>query len=233
MTLPAYTLLRSARRTLAIQIRQDGLVLVRAPQRLPLRDIERFVAERADWIRAHLDEIADRPPRPTLAEQLVQAGHWWHLGERWHLQPGRTGRSPVLMSRPGLLLHAESLRDDPERLLLALRRWQQREAVPWLTRRLQTLSEPLGAGWQPAGLAFRHMRSRWGSCSRDRRITLNTALMHCPVECIDYVIRHELCHLHEFNHGPRFHDLQTQLDPDWPEHKTRLDAFAREWLPRG
>lgn len=64
-------------------------------------------------------------------------------------------------------------------------------------------------------LRVRKMRSRWGSCSRAAVVTLNLELIRMPLECIvDYVITHELCHLAEFNHSPRFYELQARFVPD-------------------
>lgn len=227
MSRPDYQLVRSARRTLAIHIRQDGHVEVRAPRRLPLIEIETFVASRADWIRRHLDEIAARPVLPGL----LDSREWLHLGESWQLREGQGG-----LSRSGVRACAERREltlatrfwQSEESLRAAVLRWQQREAAEWLTQRVATITAGLDDSWQPASLGFRHMRTRWGSCSRSRRISLNTALMQMPPECIDYVIWHELCHLHEFNHGPRFYALQTRVCPDWAERKRRLEALARQ-----
>lgn len=227
MSRPDYHLVRSARRTLAIHIRQDGHVEVRAPRRLPLIEIETFVASRADWIRRHLDEIAARPQVPALTEARL----WPHLGEVWRLREGQGG-----LSRSGVRACAEHREltlasrfwQDDDTLRAAVLRWQQREAAEWLTQRVADITAGLDDSWQPSGLGFRHMRTRWGSCSRARRISLNTALMQMPPECIDYVIWHELCHLHEFNHGPRFYALQTRVCPDWAERKARLEALARQ-----
>lgn len=231
MSRPDYQLIRSARRTLAIQIRQDGRVEVRAPRRLPLIEIETFVASRADWIRRHLDEIAARPLPPALSQSRV----WPHLGEFWQLVEGQGG-----LSRTGVracngtrtLTLATRFWQDDATLRQAVLRWQQREAADWLTQRVDDITAGLDASWQPSGLGFRHMRTRWGSCSRERRISLNTALMQMPPECIDYVIWHELCHLHEFNHGPRFYALQQRVCPDWAERKARLERLARQ-MPGG
>ena len=77
-------------------------------------------------------------------------------------------------------------------------------------------------------LRVRKMRSRWGSCSRSAVITLNLELIRMPLPCIDYVITHELCHLVEFNHGPRFYALQARFIPDWKERKRLLETLARQ-----
>lgn len=76
------------------------------------------------------------------------------------------------------------------------------------------------------GLTIRKMKTRWGSCSKTGRILLNLELMQAPKECIDYVIMHELCHLKEHHHGPKFWQLLKKLMPDYESRKKRLDLIA-------
>ena len=83
--------------------------------------------------------------------------------------------------------------------------------------------------WEPimgvkAGkLAYRNMKSRWGSCQpATGRICLNVRLALYPPECLEYVVVHELCHLLERGHGPRFHALMDAFLPDWRERRAKL-----------
>ena len=83
--------------------------------------------------------------------------------------------------------------------------------------------------WEPiigvkAGkLAYRNMKSRWGSCQPSTgRICINTRLALYPPECLEYVVVHELCHLRERGHGPAFHALMDQYLPDWKERRAKL-----------
>ena len=73
-------------------------------------------------------------------------------------------------------------------------------------------------------LEIRRMKSRWGSCTRAGKITLNLRLMHVAKTEIDYVIVHELCHLVEHNHSKRYYALLDRMLPDWREHRQRLNA---------
>ena len=67
-------------------------------------------------------------------------------------------------------------------------------------------------------IAYRNMTSRWGSCQPSTgRICINVRLALYPPECLEYVVVHELCHLLERGHGPRFHALMDTFMPDWKE----------------
>lgn len=70
------------------------------------------------------------------------------------------------------------------------------------------------------------MKTRWGSCNvRTGSINLNTLLACWPQECLEYIVVHELAHLHEANHSPRFHAIVERYLPEWRERKKKLAAF--------
>jgi predicted metal-dependent hydrolase len=69
------------------------------------------------------------------------------------------------------------------------------------------------------------MARRWGSCSKSGAILLNTELVKTPVDCIDYVIMHELCHLKEHAHNNGYFKLLSRHMPDWEKRKERLEKF--------
>lgn len=90
---------------------------------------------------------------------------------------------------------------------------------------------PLVAVWEPilgvkAGtLTYRNMTSKWGSCQPSTgRICINIRLALYPAECLEYIVVHELCHLREANHGPRFHALMDAVMPDWRQRRAKLNA---------
>lgn len=94
---------------------------------------------------------------------------------------------------------------------------------------VQAFAVPLIAKWEPimgveAGkIAYRNMSSRWGSCQPSTgRICINVRLALYPPECLEYVVVHELCHLLERGHGPRFQALMDAFLPDWRAVRSKL-----------
>ena len=94
---------------------------------------------------------------------------------------------------------------------------------------VQACVPALIAAWEPimgvkAGkLAYRNMTSRWGSCQPSTgRICINVRLALYPPECLEYVVVHELCHLLERGHGPKFHQLMDTFMPDWKQRRAKL-----------
>ena len=94
---------------------------------------------------------------------------------------------------------------------------------------VQAFVPPLIAKWEPimgvkAGkVVYRNMTSRWGSCQPSTgRICINVRLALYPPECLEYVVVHELCHLLERGHGPRFQALMDAFLPDWRAVRAKL-----------
>lgn len=88
---------------------------------------------------------------------------------------------------------------------------------------------PLVEAWEPimgvkhGSLVYRNMTSRWGSCQPSTgRICINVRLALYPPECLEYVVVHELCHLLERGHGPRFRQLMDTFLPDWKQRRAKL-----------
>ncbi len=101
-----------------------------------------------------------------------------------------------------------------------LREW--RAVVEAFTPALVERWEPV-LGVKASKLAYRKMKSRWGSCQPSTgRICINTVLAICPPECLEYVVVHELCHLRVAGHGPEFHALMDSVMPDWKERRAKL-----------
>lgn len=77
-------------------------------------------------------------------------------------------------------------------------------------------------GVTPAGITITNARTRYGSCSGRNRLSFSCFLMNCPEEAIDLVVVHELAHIREKNHGPRFYAMLAAIFPDYRERKKLL-----------
>ena len=73
-------------------------------------------------------------------------------------------------------------------------------------------------------LILKSFKKRWGGMSKDGKLTLNKDLVRAPLECIDYVIIHELCHIEFPHHGSEFWSLLRQKLPNWKKQKNRLEV---------
>lgn len=104
-------------------------------------------------------------------------------------------------------------------------RRHKESARAFVHARLHALNQQYGFVWKR--VAIRNSRSRWGSCSQKANLNFHYKLLLLPEPLADYVIVHELCHLAELNHSPRFWALVEKVVPDW---KARRKALRRHVL---
>jgi len=222
-TLIEYSLTFARRKTLAISIKPDSSVLVKAPLGTAHSDIEAVVRKRANWILRHQRTFASYPPKAS-PRQYVSGETHRYLGRQYRLKVIEAEKEWVKLSR-GYIHVWTANKDDTDRVKQLLDSWYKQQAVRIFQERLDACYprvERLGIPCPPLGI--RSMKSRWGTCSPNGKITLNLKLIQTPVECIDYVVWHELCHLREHNHGPGYYQLLGQVCPDWKERKAQLNG---------
>jgi predicted metal-dependent hydrolase len=213
-----YSVRFQRRKTIALHVLSDGSFEIRAPVGYRRDWIVEFARTRAEWAVGARERVRERqcwrvPP--------VDGGSSWLLGETLTVAVEAALHNAV--EREGDLLRVH-LRD-PARLEPTLRVWYRREAERIFSERLAYCSARFPHPIEIPPLKLRQMRRRWGSCSRFGVITLNVDLVRLPVELIDYVVMHELCHLFEFNHSPRFYRLQALAVPEWREREAWLKRF--------
>ena len=219
-----FDLLRSARRTLALQVHPDGRLVVRAPSRCPLTEIDRFVGSRADWIARKRSEFAARV-RPQL--EYSHGAQHPYLGDVFRLAVSKGRPRSVVLASQRFEVRVTDPADEAQ-VRRALEGWYRqragglfRERIAHWHGRMAHLNILLPT------LRVRAMRSRWGSCSNRGNVNLNLWLIKLPLECIDYVVVHELCHLREFHHGPAFYALMDEVLPDWRKTRARLSELGQ------
>ena len=208
----SYRLVRARRRTIGLTVETEG-VQVRAPRHATLTDIEGFIREKEQWIKKRLAA----PRRIPFVWQAGAKLPW--LGRTVTLTL-RHGQAGAWLSEGELefgLADGASLR---ERAL----GWIRGRALEFFCDRVAKLS---GAhGFRVSSVALSDAQTRWGSCSCNGRILLNWRLMMLPPHLIDYVAAHELAHLRELNHSPRFWDIVALLYPDHRAARRELNARA-------
>ena len=117
-------------------------------------------------------------------------------------------------------------RRDQKHLAAVREGYRERAHVKFAERTEHNLGRfPDPETFRPRGLIVRQIKLRWGSMSPAGRLHLNRRLIEAPVDAIDYVITHELCHIAEPNHGAAFYELLDRVLPDWQHRKQRLERI--------
>lgn len=213
-----YTLVRSGRRTLALQIREGELV-VRAPHKTPVREIEDWIFEKRAWIARHRQKA--KVKAKTKPAYRAGALHPY-LGQRYplRLNRGRKSACDLLTGEIRLTIRGEA---SPEKIKRALKKWYAAEAKAVFEDRLTELYPPFEErGHKRPEIRLRWMKSRWGSMGSHGKMTLNAKLVKKDLALVDYVIVHELCHMEHMNHGRRFYKLMDQMLPGWKPLRKQL-----------
>ncbi len=218
-----YDLTFSPRKTLAIDVHPDLRVTVQAPAGTNLADIEAKVRKRAPWLLRQLRQfetyLPKLPPRRYLSGETHR-----YLGRQYRLKVTANGNAESVKLTRGYFYIDVQDKDDTERVKGLLTEWYRRQAHRVFQERLDVCLAKL----KFLNLAYpewtiRQMETRWGSCTPEGKILLNLKLIQVPKIYIDYVVMHELCHLKEPHHGPRFYELLNRVMPDWRKKREQLN----------
>lgn len=159
-----YQLIRSRRKTLEISVKPGGLLVVRAPLRLPKKQIEEFLLQKQSWILEKQKTMAEKPsPKEYAPEEMAAM------------------KQKVL-----------------ERIL----------------PRVEYFAALMGADY--SGVRVTGAQKRWGSCSAKNSLNFSFLLAEKPLEFIDSVVIHELCHTFHHDHSPAFWQMVRRYDLHFP-----------------
>ncbi len=202
------------------RIGSDGVARMSVPLRMSRERAAQVARDHASWFVEHAERARQRRPTRPRGWETGDALRVWgdELVLRIDEASGRFG-----CSRVGDCLEVRvPAGSTPEGRAAMVERWLAQQLREALLTLLPACEERVGR--RAAGITLRRMKSRWGSCTpRTGRIRLNTALAECPPACLKMVLVHELCHLIEPSHGPRFHALMDLHCPDWRVTQRWLD----------
>jgi predicted metal-dependent hydrolase len=215
----AVVLRRSARaRRLSLRVFPHGVVEVVAPLRAGQRSIEQFVRSHAAWIAKargyYRERVGDAGFAPPAEIRLAA------LDERWQVEYVPGARRLHALAHPGGGALTLAGPEDTQWRRARLRAWLMARARETLLPWLATVSAE--AGLEYAGATVRRQRSRWGSCSARKTISLNCALLFLEPALVRHLFLHELAHTRHLDHSRAFWRLVATLDPDFESLEKRL-----------
>ncbi len=217
-----YTIQKSNRKTITIMVKADGSVQVKAPLQASARQINALLEEKADWIWQKRQEM--------LEKQKEKPKHRYEEGEIFRF----LGREVILSVRQNAYLRHAAVSCKENCLVVsspitdafwiqeAIVRWYFEQAKRVLSERTQYYSGLMEAAY--GRITVRDQKSRWGSCSRKGNLNFNFRLVMAPLEIVDYVVVHELCHLKYMDHSPQFWEEVEKVLPDYKDRKNWLKS---------
>lgn len=196
---------------------QDGLVKLSAPYQLSEQQVFQFVQSNLAWLQQKLSELNPTPPLQYLTGEQVPLLGKIHTLE---VQSGAAHKRAWITDDNRIQLHTpdNASTDEKMKLLDTLYRTTLKQHMPAMLQQWQPIVGKSVNDW-----GIRKMKTRWGTCNiTAKRVWLSLALAEKPLPCIEFVLVHELVHLHEKHHNQRFYDLMTQFMPDWEEREQLL-----------
>lgn len=222
----AYQLIRSPRRkrTIAFAVDPGPVLVVRAPARTPAREIEEMMAQHMGWILRHIAEMraldASRRSREYVTGEDIP-----YLGDPMplHVVPvlGMEAECHRRNDRFELRLPIAASEEQARALgEAAVAGWFQSHAGEKFAERVGVWKRKLNV--EPGRVIVTDPKTRWGSCDARNNIRLSWRILLAPLELVDYIVAHELCHVVHRNHGPRFWRKLEKVMPDCMERRDRL-----------
>lgn len=208
-------------RRLHLELDEDGGLVVVAPRNWSKALIRKTVAQNDRQIARFMQRAKQRQATPL---RYVDGGLHWYLGQQHALTVELAGVDTcVSVSENRIIVKVR--KDDPENVKTALQHWYRQQCLQVFSQRLKQVSRRAPwTGHIDVPLSVRCMKRTWGNCSSRGAVKLNVHLLKAPLEIVDSVIAHELCHLEEMNHGQRFYALLARLNPDWQAQRAFLKA---------
>lgn len=201
----------------------DARVHLSMPSFLSESDARSFLLKKWQWICRNREQVL-KQPRQTQREYISGESHYL-FGTRYMLlvEPVTSGANSITVQGNKLIMKCRpaSTRDNRR---AQLQEWYRGHLRTILTDLVDKWCEQLGE--VPVDWTIKQMKTEWGSCiARKRHLVFNLDLARVPIECIEYIVVHELTHLAVQNHGPAFQALMTQRLPNWKLLRKQLNDF--------
>lgn len=213
-------LVRSRRKTIALIVRPDGSLEVRAPQGMAEIRIREFVESHADWVRkqkARASEFTQPVPR-----QFTEGEKFPYLGKEYPLRIVPRQRQALTFDGREFRLAKTALPKAREAFI----RWYKAQAALILSQRIP--AHAAAHGYKYERIRVTSARTRWGSCSTRGTLSFTYRLIMAPSSVVDYVILHELVHLKIKNHSKDFWSQVGKLMPGYKKHVSWLKKNSRQ-----
>lgn len=206
-----------------LRVRSDeARIIISAPKHISDETIRLFILSKLDWIEKRSEKLQQQAL--LSPQEYIDDESYYIWGKEYSISIVEKCAQPNV----ALTTNTLQLTVKPN----ANYEYKKQLVNSWSREQLRLAAEPLIEQWCPQlnvsinKLYVRQMKRCWGSCNtRAHTIRLNTELVKKPIECLEYVIVHELVHLLEPSHNNNFHALMTKFMPDWKAHKELLNNF--------
>jgi predicted metal-dependent hydrolase len=218
-----FTVKRTKRKTLGISVCPNGDIEVTAPEHAGILRIKEIVEKRGPWILEQ-KRLSAFTPLPEAKRELISGESYYYLGRQLRLKLFEANYDSVEIHGDRLLMNC-TFPDERDLKVSLLQKWYATKAQNLFEERLQFYACKFSQ--DKPDFVIKKMNKSWGEYHPVKKMmVLNVELVVAPIECVDYVIIHELCHAISLNHGPEFYNLLSHRLPNWEQLKNQLETFS-------
>ena len=216
-------------KNITLRIKETGDIFLTAPLGMSISEVQQFLESKEQWLRQKLQLVLQAQQKQekkySMGELPFDGQHVWLWGRRlptrFLLSGKKHGTYEVQADAVCFYYRSELCK---EAWCAFVEFFYKQEVLYSGAQLMAVWAKKMGV--RPTGLKVHRMKTRWGSCNvRTGSINLNTLLACWPKECLEYIVVHELAHLQEANHSPRFHAIVERYLPEWRERKKLLEDF--------
>ncbi|HOM01731.1 MAG TPA: SprT family zinc-dependent metalloprotease [Acetivibrio sp.] len=220
----SYTLTRSRRKTVGIRVTENGEVKVSAPLNISDKQLKDIMLKKMSWIVKKQEELKKLYKESCIDKKFVDGDTFLYLGKEYTLKIVK-GVLPERVTFEGshIVVAIDERKissNEAECVRSVLKKFYVNKFIEISKERIDFFAPQIGVC--PRKVTVRDQKTRWGSCSIKGNISLNWRLIMAPMEVVDYVIVHELCHMKEMNHSKNYWNLVKSIIPDFD--------LSRKWL---
>jgi len=208
------TIIKSNRRSIALEIQSDGNLVVRIPKHVSLSVIQNLLKEKQQWIIEKQKVIHERQCKIT-PKHYVQGEEFYYIGKKFKLDIVDNLSTPIDFNN-GFNISSRYKGNIKELLTC----WYKKQAGKIIPQCVDQISDSHNLSFN--NIKITSAERRWGSCTGKKTINFSWRIIMLPSEIIEYIVIHELAHLKELNHSNKFWFVVGQMMPDYKKRKKWL-----------
>lgn len=200
---------------------EEGLV-IESPRAVSLKNARKIIQDRKDWILDEMQQVQEQRQQARNIKRHKNSVLVFGVEKIVEVRLQQR-QDYILESKTRIILGFEQSRVTKRQVIMVLKNWLRTKAAKYLKIRIAQLNE---GRFKINRVFVKNQRTLWGSCSSDNNINLNWRLIMAPRFASDYIIYHEMCHLHYLDHSPKFWKVVAKVCPNYKRSEKWFSKYG-------
>lgn len=216
-----YKVVKSNRKSMSIGIDDYCNITIRIPYAINMKQVEKFVCSKLTWINKQISIKKERLEKSHISD-FSDGAKLRFLGQLYELSVTPLASNSIKIIGDKLMFPKK----DFDNVTLKITNWYKKQFRTIVTERVNHYKD--NHGFEYKDIRLSSAKTRWGSCSSKKSLNFNWRLVMAPIEVIDYIVVHELCHTVHLNHSKDFWNLVKSICPDYKKQTAWLTNHKLE-----